>query len=160
MQRSEIHRRALRGAAAVAFTLGLAGCGGKSDDTTPAPTPPDPKADTGTVLGDAASQPTPDAAPEVVAETAADTGADETKADTATKSDVVAETDGPGCVNPAADPSSAWDCCQLPDGTTDLECCKAHGWYPVDHCTPWGPPVPPAFVLAEREEGPSWLELA
>jgi len=127
MKRTEIHRRALRGAAAVAFTIGLVGCGGRiAEEPMPTPTTPsspDPKTETGTIVVDAAE--------EVVSEVAIEDSAPETAADA-------------GCRNPAS--STEWDCCQLPDDTTDLACCKAHGWFETEHCTPWGPPVPPRMV--------------
>ena len=88
------------------------------------------------------------AAPEDVA-TAEDTAAPE---DTASPEDV-ATADDAGTPEDVAAADDAPTFADIGDGlvscvhedVTDWTCCEAQGWLPVETCTPWGPPAPPAY---------------
>jgi hypothetical protein len=154
MRRSEIHRKALRGAAAVAFTTTVTttlwGCGrvdegpkavgGESKNTTGAPKAAATATTTETATATDVGADAPEPTKEVVAETS------ETDAGAKGRCAVKGKTDKACCA------AAGWPGCDCrgDGGGLAAACCNATDWRGIG-CTPWGPPTPPIFSLDDDD---------
>ncbi|MDI1480130.1 hypothetical protein [Polyangium sp. y55x31] len=125
MTRFEIHRRALRAAAAVSLTLGLAAC---ASNVVVGPDSDGDEPNTTASSGGGSDSST-------VASTASAGGDGSTSVATG------AGGAGGAAAGPCADVMHDWQ--------AYAACCDENGWAVEAGCVAWGPPVPPSLEMEE-----------